>query len=85
MMYILTEEELQALKAQQKSIRLENTKKLQALCTKIADEMPIKWSWGGPDKIVQPWGCIKTKGSDWYCDQCPVHDICPSTSKRHSQ
>jgi hypothetical protein len=86
MQYLLTQEEYDELKAQKRGIRLENTKKLQALCTKIADTMPVNWGWKGPDP--KPWGCIITvqrEGHEWYCDQCPVQDICPYPGKSYSQ
>lgn len=86
MMYILTQEEFDALKAVQKTERLENTKKIQVLCTKIADTMPVKWGWGGPDP--KPWGCFITReqeGEEWYCDKCPVQTICPSPRRPYSQ
>jgi len=84
MMYILTEEEMQALKSDQRSIQLENKKKLQALCTKIANEMPVKWGWGEkPDP--KPWGCVLSTREEWYCDSCPVQEICPSNRKTYSQ
>lgn len=76
MMYILTEEEFQALKQKQKASLDLSEKKLQALCTKIADTMPVKWGWNGPDP--KPWGCIHSTEDEWYCDSCPVTEICPS-------
>ena len=56
MQYILTQEEMDELKkAKQRSFDV-TTKQLQKLCTKIANEMPVVWGWGGPDP--KPWGCI---------------------------
>ncbi len=87
MQYILTEEEYAALKAAGKA-RLElNQKGLQKLCTKICDEMPVKY-WG--NKEATPWRCMITvekehPGSEWYCDNCPVEDICPHPYKSHSK
>lgn len=83
MQYILSEEEYAALKRQQQhSIEL-SQKKLAALCTKIANEMPVNWGWNGPDP--KPWGCIHTQeDGNWYCDLCPVRDICPQ-SKEYSK
>lgn len=88
MQYILTEEEYQALtkKKDWKAGVGVTGKRLQQICTKVADEMPIKWSWGGSNP--EPWGCIITKekqGEEWYCDQCPVQDICPHPYKAWSQ
>jgi hypothetical protein len=86
MQFILTREEYAALlKKQEISLGLQKDK-LQALCTKIADTMPVKVRWRkGPD---QPWGCIiteKKKGHGHYCDECPVRDICPKEYKEYSQ
>lgn len=79
MQYILTQEEYDALKlAKAEAITLSRSK-LQKLCTKIADTMPVKWGWGEPDP--KPWGCIitaKANDDEWYCDKCPVQDICPA-------
>jgi len=81
MQYILTQEEFDELnKVKQHKFDV-TTKQLQKLCTKIANEMPVTWGWGGPDP--KPWGCIHTRLEDdneeWYCDECPVKSICPST------
>lgn len=100
MQYILTQEEYDALKEKQKLHLDMQGKKLQELCTKICDTMPVDWGWGGrkgdPENI-KPWGCIltyeaeaKAKGEhyyhdDWYCDQCPVQDICPHDWKSWSK
>lgn len=92
MMYVLTQEEFDELKTVQKKAKHKNTKELQKLCTKIADEMPVVWGWGGPDP--KPWGCVITKQEiaekqgyqdEWYCDNCPVQTICPSISKPYSK
>lgn len=85
MQYILTEEEFETLQNKKtKDINL-SKKKLQALCTKIANEMPVVWGWGGPDP--KPWGCIKSTedGDEWYCDNCPVTEICPEPYKHWSK
>ena len=80
MQYLLTQEEYDALRArQQHEIEL-STKKLQTLCTKIADTMPVKWGWS-KDEEAKPWGCVLTaakNNEEWYCDSCPVQDICPA-------
>lgn len=87
MQYILTEEEFNTLKHNQNNaIKLEK-QKLQKLCTKIANEMPVKWGWWKGDDPT-PWGCIITKDEndeEWYCDQCPVLEICPNDYKRFSK
>lgn len=84
MQYILTQQEYDELRERkQHHIKLERSK-LQALCTKIANEMPVKWGWGGSDP--KPWGCrLSDEEGDWYCDKCPVTEICPSDEKDWSQ
>ena len=84
MQYILTQEEYNALKEEQVKIFRLSEKKLQDLCTKICNEMPVKWGWGGPDP--KPWTCILTQEDDeWYCDKCPVTEICPNPRKSWSK
>jgi len=74
MQYILTQEEYDNLTRIQR-VKLDiETKKLQELCTRICDTMPIHVKWIKEDA---PWGCILTDHND-YCDECPVQDICPS-------
>jgi hypothetical protein len=64
---------------------------LQEKCTKIADTLPVKWSWGSGKENPKPWGCIITEAKEngvyhnWYCDQCPVLDKCQYNGKRFSQ
>ncbi len=79
MQYILTEEEYKELnkKANSKVFELGylNKKKLGVLCQKIADTMPIDDGWKEKEA---PWGCIHSvKDCEWYCDKCPVQEICP--------
>lgn len=84
MQYLLTQEEYDALRArQQHEIEL-STKKLQKLCTKIADTMPVKWGWS-KDEEAKPWGCIHSQQEEWYCDSCPVQEICPEPDKEWSK
>lgn len=84
MQYILTEEEYTELKAKQKHDIGLSVAKLQKLCTKIANEMPVIF-WGR--KEASPWGCKLSDdhGDEWYCDECPVQSICPSTDKDWSK
>lgn len=103
MQYILTEDEYKQLKAAAdlghrfKGLTTVNmtTKQLQALCTKIADTMPVKWGWPGMPN-PEPWGCLITKQKEaeaqgnndpevWYCDTCPVQRLCPHPYKTYSQ
>lgn len=84
MQYLLTQEEYDALRArQQHEIKLSRDK-LQKLCTKIANTMPIKRSWD-PNKEPYPWGCILTEKYEHYCDDCPVQEICPEPDKEWSK
>jgi hypothetical protein len=84
-MYLLTQEELDDLKRQRREEIHLSKSKLQKLCTKIADTMPIVWGWGEPKDEPRPWGCIKSKEYEWYCDQCPVQEICPLEYKHWSK
>jgi len=83
MQFILSQEELDALKAKQKEEIKLSRKKLQALCTLISDTMPVDWGWG--DGNPKPWGCIVTRKEEWYCDKCPVIEICPKEYKHWSK
>ena len=84
MQYILTEDEYEELKSQQKEFNLAKTKRLQKLCTKICDTMPVQPRWKkdpftGKLEPPEPWGCILSVKDDneWFCDECPVQEICP--------
>ena len=88
MQYILTEKEYRTLieKANRKP------KWLQKLCTKICDTMPVMWEgWSDPQPQPnpKPWGCIFTREKatkcEWYCDQCPVQEVCPYECKEYSK
>jgi hypothetical protein len=82
MQYILTQDEYNALLAKQ-TLKIElQTKKLQDLCTKIANTMPVKRRWDKKDS--SPWGCALTI-DDWCCDECPVQSICPNEFKNWSK
>jgi hypothetical protein len=94
MMYILTEEEYQNLRQvralKEAGIKRAATKKMQDLCTQIADTMPIKGRKKGDPSV--PWLCkitVEREGRDhdaeWYCDRCPVVEICPHGNKTFSQ
>jgi hypothetical protein len=87
-MYILTQKEYDDLRAkQERQLNLADNK-LQKLCTKIADTMPITIGKAWPGWENKPWGCVKTieqDGDEWYCDYCPVYDICPSEYKPASK
>lgn len=74
-------------KEQKGAVRLNiSAKKLQALCTNIADTMPVVSRKGAEPK---PWGCKitveKTEVEEWYCDGCPVTRICPNPDQSYSK
>lgn len=81
MMYILTQEEYDALN--QKNIKAAKDLKdtVQDLCTRVANSEPVKEGW----HAGKPWGCILTKEDEWYCDECPVQNVCPKEWKRWSK
>lgn len=77
MQYILTQEELDQLKAESANAIRKVTADLQTACTMIADRVPIK----------DPWGCILTQTAvdEWYCDHCPARKLCPHPNKNWSK
>jgi hypothetical protein len=82
MQYLLTQEEYDLLLTSRAERPSEKTlATIQELCTKVADHMPVKF-WGRDEET--PWGCILTK-EDWYCDECPVQNLCPHKFKRWSK
>jgi flavoprotein len=72
MQYILTQEEYYSL-VDNKKVKLE-------LCITVCNTMPIKKY----DNTLSPWGCIFDK-KNWYCDKCPVQEICPYENKNWSK
>jgi hypothetical protein len=79
MQFVLTEEEYNSLKGSVDTGHAALSKTLQDLCTQVADLKPIEVeSWQGWGH--QPWGCVHSAdiGEEWYCDHCPVQDVCPS-------
>lgn len=92
MQYILTQAEYDELKQRAAPLRPWRpdltTKQLQTLCTKICNTMPVNWGWVGPGPDPKPWVCKITQarnGIEWYCDTCPVQDICPHDDKEYSK
>ena len=70
----------------ERKIKLSDTKLLN-LCIKICDTMPVK-TWKSKEPC--PWECKITKesgdyGYEWYCDECPVTEICPHDGKEWSK
>lgn len=83
MQYLLSEEEYRQFHEAHERQVAELNKKLLKVCQQVADHKPIKWGWGVPDD-PKPWSCIHSQ-KDWYCDQCPVKDVCPEGRKKWSQ
>ena len=78
MQFILTEEEFKALVEKAEKAQSLDKDILQDLCTKVADHMPVKY-WGR--ETAEPWKCIHSVEEEWYCDECPVTDVCPSIKR----
>lgn len=84
MQYLLTQEEYDALVRKQKLDLQMQHKQLQALCTRIADQMPVSVKWIN-NGVPEPWGCMLTESHDHVCDECPVQSICPHDDKEWSK
>lgn len=85
MMYVLTQEELDALNKAAAARTVANVNKLQEVCTLAALHVPIKRDWE-PGAAPRPWGCILVDKHDpGYCDECPVTEACPCDRKRWSK
>lgn len=81
MQYLLTKEEYEDLINKANVKNLQNKEQLQELCTNLANHMPVLF-WDNKEPKV--WGCIRTSEHEWYCDNCPAQDLCP-TSKNYSK
>ena len=81
MKYLLSQEEYDELvnRGAKREQELEAT--LQELCTRVADSELVKEGW----YAGRVWGCILTKKEEWYCDDCPVNDVCPHRYKEWSK
>ena len=84
MQYILSQEEFDALVEKSERDEKKYQADLQKLCTLCADNIPISGEWGVWKDTPTPWGCILTD-DDWYCDKCPVQDMCPNKYKQWSK
>lgn len=85
MQYILSQQELDALKDVQAAKISTSKSTLQEFCTLAALHIPVYRKW---DKSLTPWGCIlvsKGESNPRYCDECPAKQFCPSTIKEFSQ
>jgi hypothetical protein len=85
MQILLTQEEYDALKSAPERVKENQRALLQRLCTEIADLKPVLGWWNRTEGTPTPWGCIHTRKSEWYCDDCPVKHDCPETHKNWSQ
>lgn len=79
MQYLLSQEEFDELKAKAAILDTQTVAKIQSLCTKVAENMPVDV--GGK---LKPWGCI-LPGKSGVCDGCPVQEECPYPYKRWSK
>ena len=90
MQYLLSEDEFNQLRdkarigaqCQDKTVVNLTPKQLQALCTEIANTLPVV-TWKSVDP--EPWGCMLTDDDEWYCDECPVQKLCPCNKKSWSK
>ena len=83
MQYILSEEEYEKLVKSSKKVTSDGIEIINHLCRRIAntEHIPVYW-----DDKPQPWKCIRDEEEDeWYCDQCPVVDICKYRGKHFSK
>lgn len=81
MQYILTEKEYKDLYTSIHKAEIGNKELILQLCIEVCDLKPVLF-WG--NKEAMPWGCIHSN-DDWYCDECPVKEVCPETRKRASK
>lgn len=77
MQYILTEEEYNELKSKPQKIKHEMQQIINKLCQRVCDSEPIPDAyWVEEGEEPEPWGCKESKDFEWYCDECPVRNIC---------
>ena len=85
MKYLLSEEEYQDLIRVKEYHEKAYTDALQKFCTLAAEHIPITRKWN-KEAEPTPWGCILSEENDsWYCDACPVQNICPYSYKKWSK
>jgi endonuclease III len=85
MQYILTEKEYNELLDYKDNIIRKKDEALLEACRNVANLLPINVYWEEEEEKLVPWGCIKDKDYQWYCDECPVRDICPEKNKEWSK
>ena len=97
MQFILTEEEYNNLKKENKEELARMRKVVNTLCMDVARYKPTFKGWSGAEE-PHPWGCHHIDYSDGknppsaysddacygYCDECPVQHAC-TLSKEYSQ
>lgn len=88
MQYLLSEEEYQKFKKlESESKKRPSPIELQAFCSMVSDTLVLESGW----MKGQTWGCILTSrleaaiDDNWYCDDCPSHDVCPYPRKEWSK
>lgn len=89
MQYILSEEEMQAVRTDRAALAemvkiLPNKEKLQKMCSKIANEWAVCRGWDGKQEPTT-WDCVLTVEYEHCCDECPVQTICPNPRKSWSK
>jgi len=88
MQFLLSEKEYKELLESKDRAAKQSTDVLQDLCTKVADPMPVRWTWGDGKLNPKPWGCTITaieNEAEWCCDECPVQNVCPNENKEWSK
>ena len=86
MQYLLTEEEYNELRIQNNAKQRECDIIINDLCQTVANHLPVHVS--DPHSPIQkqePWKCIRSVKYEWYCDNCPVKDICRWPNKVFSK
>lgn len=86
MQYILTQQEYEVLKREERLRTEAQIADLQKLCTLAAQHIPIVVEWWA-DKTPRPWGCIlgPREQDPMYCDRCPAQEVCPHPGKEWSK
>lgn len=86
MQYILTQQELDALRSEEKQRTDTRAQELQALCTLAAQHIPVVVEWS-VNPTPRPWGCIlgPREQNPGYCDRCPARKVCPHPGKEWSK
>ena len=86
MQYILTEEEYRKLLDTSRLAKAKVVAVVQDLCTRVANNEPVIFNHEDGTTHETTWGCmLTTEGADFYCDHCPVREVCPSEDKVFSK